>query len=111
MLIITARFRVRPEDAEQWPETVAALTRATRAEAGCLWFDWSRSVDDPNEYILIESYRDEAAMQAHLQSDHFRQAQRDLPPRLAETVQTVRATIAQDGWTPFPDLAVPAGNS
>lgn len=42
MIFITAKFRVRPEDADRWPEIAHDFTEATRAEAGCLWFDGSR---------------------------------------------------------------------
>ena len=49
MIFITAKFRVKPEHAENWPSITADFTAATRAEPGCLWFDWSRSVDDPEE--------------------------------------------------------------
>ena len=49
MIFITAKFDVRPDDADRWPDITRAFTEATRAEPGCLWFDWSRSVDSPNE--------------------------------------------------------------
>ena len=51
MIFITAKFKVKPEDADRWPQITAEFTRAVRAEPGCLWFDWSRSLDDPNEYV------------------------------------------------------------
>ena len=51
MIFITAKFPVKPEDADRWPEIAGPFTRATRAEPGCLWFDWSRSLDDPNGVI------------------------------------------------------------
>ena len=46
MIFITAKFSVRPEDADAWPEITRSFTEATRSEPGCLWFDWSRSLDD-----------------------------------------------------------------
>jgi quinol monooxygenase YgiN len=58
MIFITAKFQVRPEDAGQWPQIAAEFTTATRSEPGCLWFQWSRSLDDPEEYILVEAFRD-----------------------------------------------------
>ena len=106
MIVVTARFHVRRDDADRWPELVEELTRATRAEAGCLWFDWSRSLDDPTEYVLIEAYENEDAGDAHLRSEAFHRAQRDLPPHLEETVEVVRTTTSQQGWTPFDRLAV-----
>ena len=55
MIFITAKFQVRPEHADAWPEISAEFTEATRAEPGCLWFDWSRSLADPAEYVLVEA--------------------------------------------------------
>jgi len=107
MIFITAKFQIRPEDAEQWPRIVADFTTATRSEPGCLWFDWSRSLADPNEYVLVEAFRDEAAGVAHVTSAHFKEAQRTLPPHLARTPRIVNVTAAQDDWSLLGELAVP----
>jgi quinol monooxygenase YgiN len=109
MIFISAKFRVRPEDADRWPDITRSFTEATRSEAGCLWFDWSRSVDDPNEYVLVEAFRDGAAGSAHVQSDHFRAAQRDLPPHLAETPRIVNFEVPQDDWSELGEMAVGSG--
>ncbi|MFH9086658.1 putative quinol monooxygenase [Streptomyces sp. NPDC017673] len=109
MIFITAKFRVRPEHADRWPEISAAFTEATRAEPGCLWFDWSRSVDDPTEYVLVEAFRDEEAGAAHVRSQHFRDAQRTLPPHLAETPRIVNMTVPQEDWSLLAEMAVQDG--
>lgn len=106
MIFIAARFRVRPDDAERWPQIADAFTRATRSEPGCLWFDWSRSIEDPVEYVLIEAFRDEDAAAAHVGSEHFRAAQQDLPPHLAETPRIVNMTLPQEDWSLLGELAV-----
>ncbi|GGS80777.1 putative quinol monooxygenase [Streptomyces cinerochromogenes] len=106
MIFITAKFRVLPEHADQWPEISAAFTEATRAEPGCLWFDWSRSVDDPTEYVLVEAFRDEEAGAAHVRSAHFRNAQQTLPPHLAETPRVVNMTLPQEDWSLLTEMAV-----
>lgn len=106
MIFITAKFRVRPEDADRWPQIAEDFTRATRSEPGCLWFDWSRSLDDPNEYVLVEAFRDAEAGAAHVQSEHFRTAQRTLPPHLAETPRIVNVTVPQDDWSQLGEMAV-----
>lgn len=107
MIFITAKFKIRPEDADRWPQIAAEFTEATRNEPGCLWFDWSRSVADPNEYVLVEAFRDDAAGAAHVQSEHFKTARRTLPPHLAETPRIVNFTIPQDGWSELGEMAVP----
>ncbi|MFE0251707.1 putative quinol monooxygenase [Streptomyces sp. NPDC059010] len=107
MIFITAKFRVRPEHADRWPEITADFTGATRAEPGCLWFDWSRSVDEPTEYVLVEAFRDDEAGVAHVQSAHFKAAQQTLPPHLVETPRIVNATIPQEDWSLLGEMAVP----
>jgi quinol monooxygenase YgiN len=106
MIFITAKFRVRPEDADRWPEISREFTEATRGEPGCLWFDWSRSLDDPDEYVIVEAFRDDDAAAAHVQSDHFRTAQRTLPPHLAETPRIVNLKLPQDDWSLLGEMAV-----
>ena len=71
MIFITAKFSVKPEHADAWPELTRSFTDATRAEPGNLWFDWSRSLDDPTEYVLVEAFRDGDAGGEHVRSEHF----------------------------------------
>jgi quinol monooxygenase YgiN len=106
MIFITARFRIRPEDADRWPEISRSFTEATRAEPGCLWFDWSRSIEDPNEYVLVEAFADDDAGAAHVRTDHFKAAQKELPPHLAETPRIVNASVPGTDWSELGELAV-----
>lgn len=99
MIFITARFRVRPTYADRWPEIAGDFTRATRAEPGCLWFFWNRGVDDPNEYVLVEAFRDEQSGAEHVHSEHFKAAQQTLPPYLVETPRVVNTAVEQDDWS------------
>ena len=106
MIFITAKFQVRPEFAEDWPQISSAFTEATRSEDGCLWFDWSRSLDDPNEYVLVEAFRDGDAGSVHVQSEHFAEAQRTLPQHLSATPKIVSTTIDADSWSELGEMAV-----
>ncbi len=105
MIFIVAKFKVKPEHADRWVELSWEFTEATRAEPGNLWFDWSRSVDDPNEYVLVEAFADDGA-QAHVTSDHFRKAQRDLPPLLQETPRVRNVQMDRDEWDSLGEMAV-----
>jgi quinol monooxygenase YgiN len=107
LIFITAKFRVLPEHADSWPEISREFTEATRAEPGCLWFDWSRSLDDPNEYVLVEAFRDGDAGGAHVQSEHFRTAQQTLPQHLAETPRIVNFNLDQDDWSELGEMRIP----
>ncbi|GAA1252035.1 putative quinol monooxygenase [Prauserella halophila] len=106
MIFITAKFRVKPEHADRWPEIAKAFTHATRSESGCLWFEWSRSLEDSNEYVLVEAFRDGDAAAAHVSSEHFKAAQQTLPPYLAETPRVINTTLDQDDWSELGEMAV-----
>jgi quinol monooxygenase YgiN len=106
MIFITAKFLVKAEDADQWPAIAAEFTEATRNEAGCLWFDWSRSLASPQEYVLVEAFRDQEAGVAHVTSAHFKKAQQTLPPCLAQTPRIVNVTVEQDDWSLLGEMAV-----
>ncbi len=106
MIFITAKFSVRPEHADRWPDIARAFTEATRAEPGCMWFDWSRGLDDPTEYVLVEAFRDQDAGAAHVGSAHFKAAQRELPQHLVATPKIISTTIDQDDWAELGELSV-----
>lgn len=109
MIFITAKFQIKPEHADDWPEISRAFTEATRSEDGCLWFDWSRSVDDPDEYVLVEAFRDDAAGGAHVQSEHFRTATAQLPDYLAHKPRIVNVAVPGTEWSELGEMAVERG--
>ncbi len=106
MIFITAKFPVLPEHADAWPQLSAEFTAATRAEPGCLWFDWSRSLEDATEYVLVEAFRDDEAGGAHVQSDHFAKATQELPQYLSATPRIVNFAVPQDDWSELGEMAV-----
>ena len=84
MYFIVVKFETLPEWSDRWMDLVADFTAATRAEPGNLWFEWSRSVDDPRTYVLVEAFTDDGAG-PHVNSEHFKTAigemGRPWPPR------------------------------
>ena len=106
MIFITAKFHIKPEDADAWPEISRPFTEATRAEPGCLFFDWSRSLDDPTEYVLVEAFRDGDAGGAHVQSEHFTAARSSLPPHLVSTPKVINFDVPQDDWSELGEMKV-----
>ena len=57
-------------------DTVAGILRvnaqATQAEPGCREFTVWRESGEPRTFVLYEVYDDEAAFQAHRESEHFK---------------------------------------
>ena len=106
MIFICVKFPVKPEHADAWPSLSREFTEATRAEEGCLWFEWSRSLDDPNVYVLVGAFRDDDAGGAHVRSEHFATATSELPAYLQRTPAIVNVTVPAEGWSELGEMAV-----
>jgi quinol monooxygenase YgiN len=106
VIFITAKFRVLPEHSDNWADITREFTEATRAEPGNLWFDWSRSLDDPNEYVLVEAFRDGDAGAAHVQSPHFAAAIAGLPKYLVDTPRIISKMIDDNDWSELGEMKV-----
>ena len=103
MIFIVVKFTVRPEAADSWLDLTADFTAANRAEPGNVFFEWARSVDDPNVFVLTEGFRDDAA-EAHVTSEHFKKAMAAFPKAIATTPQIINVTVPQDGWSEMAEL-------
>jgi len=73
MQALIVEFLVRPEHVRSFDAAVcdnAQISRST--EPGCRQFDVCRDPVQGQFFFLYELYDDEAAVQAHLRSAHFR---------------------------------------
>lgn len=104
MIFIVVRFTVRPERAEEWLDLVADFTTAVRAEPGNVFFDWNRSADDPNRFVLLEAFADAEAGGAHVNSDHFKTAMAWMPSVIAATPEIINVEVPQSGWSEMAEL-------
>ena len=106
MILIVVKFPVKPEHAEEFPEHVREFTEATRAEPGNKWFEWSRSLEDPNEYVLVEAFDDDAA-EAHVSSEHFRRfVDGPIDQILTATPKIISRQVEGDGWDEMGEITV-----
>lgn len=107
MITITVKWPVKPDYADDFIELTREFSEATRDEPGCLWFDWSRSVADPNEYVLIEAFADGDAGGRHVNSDHFAKAMSTLGQYVSARPKIISYELDQLGWNELGELAMP----
>lgn len=106
MIFIVVKFKPKPEFVEKFPDLVAGFTRDTRNESGNMWFDWSRSLDDPSEYILVEAFRDDDAGREHVASPHFDRFIAETPKLLSATPKIISQVVDADGWSDMSEMKV-----
>jgi quinol monooxygenase YgiN len=71
MLIQSVRLTFAPENADKGESTLRELRDASRKEEGVNSYDVARSKDNPNVFVVWEVYRDGAALQSHMATEHF----------------------------------------
>jgi quinol monooxygenase YgiN len=105
MIFIVVKFTIRSDRSDEWLALVDDFTQATRGEPGNIIFEWSRSVDNPHQFVLVEAFESSQAGQAHTNSDHFRTAMAWMPDVIAETPEIVHIEVPQDGWGRMSELS------
>lgn len=106
MYFIVVKFSVKPEFTDQFMELVTPFTEATRAEPGNLWFDWSRSVENPSEFVLIEAFLDDDAAGAHVGSEHFKAGLESMRPALTATPKIISRKVDGSDWDSMGELQI-----
>jgi quinol monooxygenase YgiN len=98
MIFIAVKFTIRPEHSDEWLDRVDEFTQATRQEPGNIFFEWSRSVETPHQYVLVEAFQDDAAAD-HVNSDHFKKAIGWMPDVVATTPDIISVQgVPGEGW-------------
>jgi autoinducer 2-degrading protein len=73
MVILHVTVQVKPEHVSEFLDVVRYdAEHSEKDEPGCLRFDVIQDRDDTNRFYFYEVYRDEAALEAHRQTPHFK---------------------------------------
>jgi quinol monooxygenase YgiN len=99
MIVVIVKQPVRAKYADDFPSLVEEFTTSTRAEPGNISFDWYRSADDPNLWVLIEVFRDRQSGDAHVESEHFKAAMEQMPRLLAAAPEIIHVEVPGDSWS------------
>ncbi|MDQ3944264.1 MAG: antibiotic biosynthesis monooxygenase [Actinomycetota bacterium] len=104
MIFIVVKFTIRPDKSDDWISLTEEFTTATRQEPGNLFFEWSRSVDNPNQFVLVEAFESPEAGGVHVTTDHFKKAMAWMPDVVAENPQIIHVEVPQDGWSKMAEI-------
>jgi quinol monooxygenase YgiN len=93
MLVIHATFPVEPDSHEAALELSRELAERSRAEDGTIDYRVTTDVEDENVFRFFERYEDEAAFDAHAETDHFQEFAAALPDLLAGEPEITRYDV------------------
>jgi quinol monooxygenase YgiN len=104
MIFVVVKFTIRPDRSDEWISLVDDFTTATRQEPGNVFFEWSRSVDNPDQFVVVEAFESRQAGGEHVNSDHFKTAMAWMPDVIAETPEIINVEVPGDGWSRMAEL-------
>jgi quinol monooxygenase YgiN len=91
-LTLIARLTAKPEQAEALGEGLKALIYPTSKEAGSLGYTLHRDNDDPNTWILYETWASRADLDAHFEQPYTKVMLSRFPELLAKEMELTFAT-------------------
>lgn len=107
MLTVQIFYRIQEEFIPTFKTAILANAHASQLEVGVIRFDVFQDQENPNQFSLIEIYRDQGAQQSHFETSHFKHWR----ALLAETemviernVRTWEALYPESGMFGYPLL-------
>ena len=73
MLILAVHVTIKAGHENEVLDPFHKLQEETRREPGCITYVVQRSRENPRHYLIYEQYTDQAALDAHRSSSHFKQ--------------------------------------
>ena len=73
MIVVVGRVRTDDSKRADLIRIGATVASASRAEEGCIDYRVFEAVDAPNEFVFVEEWRDEDALQEHFTTSHIAQ--------------------------------------
>ena len=81
---VIAKLKIQEGKNTDFESTFLELQKAVRgSEPGNNFYSLHQSREDSNVYVVLEEYKDQAALDAHGKSDHFRSIGGKLGPFMA----------------------------
>lgn len=93
MLVVHATFPIDSAHRDEAVEVISELAASSRAEDGILEYRVATDIDDENRFRFFERYEDEAAFEAHAETEHFERFAAALPEMLAGEPEVTRFEV------------------
>ncbi len=71
--MLFARLKVKQGTENEAKRAALSIIEKSRAETGCLNYDFHQSIDDETIFLWHETWENKAAIDAHANSSHFKE--------------------------------------
>lgn len=81
-LRVIARLIANADSVDKVRSILSGLLDPTRKESGCISYELLQNRSDPTDFTFIEEWESDAALNAHLSTEHIQNALSKLPALL-----------------------------
>jgi len=93
MIIVHGTFPVKAEVRDSALDLMRQMAVASRAEEGCISYEFYVGLSDPNTLLLFQEWESVDALQGHFETDHMEEFLKVLPEVLDGEVATRRYEV------------------
>jgi quinol monooxygenase YgiN len=94
MIVLHATVPIGEEYRADATEMITDLVERSRAEEGMVDYRATTDIEDPNTVRFFEQYEDEKALEAHLETDHYREFEAALAEWLAGEPEVLKFDVS-----------------
>jgi quinol monooxygenase YgiN len=97
MIIIHAYLKVNPAQRNEFLAQAIQVTEPSQAEEGNITYQYYENPDQPNNFVFVEIWKDQTAIQQHEETPHFKKFVSEVEKFLSEPLhaQLFEASILQ----------------
>lgn len=77
-------FIAKENDIEKMKELLITMVEPSKAEEGCLFYHICQLKENPKKFIVLESWKDEKALDFHKSTAHYKHYKSNFEPYCAE---------------------------
>jgi quinol monooxygenase YgiN len=104
MILINIKMQIRPEKIDEWLAVADSYAKDVNSEDGCLFFQFSRSLNDANEFVCIEGFKDAEAGGTHVKQPYVKRFFDTAPDLVATQPQIIYIDTPHDGFGPMGEI-------
>ena len=105
MILITVKFPIREDKLEEWRELSAYYAKSVNEEPGCVFFEFSKSLTEPDTFVCIEGFRDSEAGGEHMKQAHVERFMSQMPDIVSAQPQIIYVDAEEvSGFGPMGEI-------
>ena len=71
MIVLVVNFKIKEGKKEAFLDVIGRVIAGSQKEEGNIEYDLFADMEQPNEFVLLEKWKDQAALDFHKTTDHY----------------------------------------